>query len=97
MCERAVRHEMSTAGTFQEEGAVCSFALIVLVLFLFAPEGANQSMNAVHVLSNREHVRGRRRHEDETKAEATADALHVLSATRDGGNVLEKPISRHGG
>ena len=87
---------MRATGTFQEEGAACSFTLIVLMLFLFPPEGANHSMNAVYVLSHRKHVCGWRRHKAEKKAEKTAHALHILSATRNGGNVLQKPISRHG-
>lgn len=78
---------MSTVETFQEEGAACSFAQIVLLLLLFPPEDANKSMNTVFVLSHRNFVRGWKRHEDETKAEKTADSLHVLSAAGDGGNV----------
>ena len=76
---------MSTVETFQEEGAACSSAQIALLLF--PPEDANKSMNTVFVLSHRNFVRGWKRHEDETKAEKTADSLHVISAAGDGGNV----------
>ena len=63
---------------------------------LLPPEDANHSMNAVYVFFNREHVCRWRKRETETKAEKTANALHVLSAARDGGDVRQKSVSRYG-
>ena len=78
---------MHTVGTFQEEGASCSFLLVTLKPLLFHPEGVNYTMNTVYVLFNRKRVCGWRKRETKTKAEKTADALHVLPAARNGGNV----------
>lgn len=79
---------MSTFGTFQEERTRCPFGRIVFCLLLFPPEGANHSINVVYVLSYRDRVRGWRWIEAETKAAKTTDALHLVSASGAGGNVL---------
>lgn len=95
-CERAVRSEMSTFVTFQEDGTQCPFARIVFCLLLFPPEGANHFMKAVYVLSCRDRVRGWRWVEAETKTAKATDSLHRVSAPGAWENVLEKSISWHG-